>query len=259
MCAEQTRAIAIFYLHGGSAFYRVRPTGNAAKWEIVPCRFGCLFYRFVIAGACDSNCRSHADNRPVICWTWCINWKIKVIILAVFVASVPVIVKLSTFLSIWFTWFITAFGAGLLLVADSSAGGQSRDAGFGGSRGGNSWICTGSRDWGDIGNWFTRRKGVNSGIVIVGCGFAVTALTGGIPAVGCIAAATDIAVSVWTAGYTLAFSCFFRKDRTILIAGTITSRYGCVCIRVIITLTPKTTYSPFPLLKGSFEDVLAKG
>jgi len=32
--------------------------------------------------------------------------------------------------------------------------------------------------------------------VIVGCGFAVTALTGGIPAVGSIAAATDIAVSV---------------------------------------------------------------
>ena len=30
-------------------------------------------------------------------------------------------------------------------------------------------------------------------------------------------------------------------------------------IRVIITLTPKTTYSPFPLLKGSFEDVSAKG
>ena len=32
--------------------------------------------------------------------------------------------------------------------------------------------------------------------MIVGCRFAVTALTGGIPAVGGIAAATDIAVSV---------------------------------------------------------------
>ena len=30
-------------------------------------------------------------------------------------------------------------------------------------------------------------------------------------------------------------------------------------IRVIIALTPKTTYSPFPLLKDSFEDVSAKG
>jgi hypothetical protein len=30
-------------------------------------------------------------------------------------------------------------------------------------------------------------------------------------------------------------------------------------IRVIIAPAPKTTYSPFPLLKDSFEDVSAKG
>ena len=97
--------------------------------------------------------------------------------------------------------------------------------------------------------------------MIVGCGFAVTALTGRIPAVGSIAAACNI--TGLSAGITVSGVYLIYKNIVVIITFAICGAYpiGFVggYIRVIITLTPKTTYSPFPLLKGSFEDVSAKG
>ena len=89
----------------------------------------------------------------------------------------------------------------------------------------------------------------------------VAALTGRIPAVGSIAAACNI--TGLPAGVTVSGVYLIYKDIVVIITFAICGAYlvGFVggYIRVIIALTPKTTHFPFPLLKGSFEDVSAKG
>ena len=86
-----------------------------------------------------------------------------------------------------------------------------------------------------------------SGIAGIGYRDAVAALTGGIPAVGGIATACDI--TDLATGITVSGGYLIYKDLTVIITFTICAAYliGFVAgyIRVIITLTPKTTgYCP---------------
>ena len=87
--------------------------------------------------------------------------------------------------------------------------------------------------------------------MIVGCGFAVTALTGGIPAVGSIAAACNI--TGLTAGITVSGVYLIYKDIVVIITFAICCAYLISFvggyIRVIIAPAPKTTHSPFRCLK----------
>ena len=90
----------------------------------------------------------------------------------------------------------------------------------------------------------------------------ISALTGRIPAVGGIAltcSITDLSAGIAHPG-----DCSIYENLTLI--KTFAVIFGAYLvglvdgyIRVIIALTPKTTYSPFPLLKDSFEDVSAKG
>ena len=85
----------------------------------------------------------------------------------------------------------------------------------------------------------------------------VAALARGIPTVGRIATAFD--VTGLATGITVSGVYLIYKDLTVIITFTICAAYliGFVAgyIRVIITLTQKTTDSPIPLLKDSFDGV----
>ena len=82
--------------------------------------------------------------------------------------------------------------------------------------------------------------------MIVGCGFAVTALTGGIPAVGGIALTCSI--TGLSAGIAHPGDCSIYENLTLIKTFAVifgTDLIGLVggYIRVIIALTPKTTVS----------------